>query len=239
MAPLAAAILIASFATRTAAADPVQVSGPNWAGYAATAPSGTTLSFTSAQGEWREPAVSCGAGSAGTKSAIWVGLGGFVGNGLEQIGTNANCDPRGRPAYSAWFELLPYIAYPIKAKVHPGDTLDASVTVTGYAVRLQLRNLTRRWTVIKNLTSDSPDTTSAEWIVEAPMSCSAYQCSEARLANFGSVSITDVSVATTSISGGLDDPTWSLSSIRLVAAPGAAPGPVSADGQTFSVDWTG
>jgi len=242
MAPVAATILIASFAARTAAADPVQVSGPNWAGYAATAPSGTTLSFTSAQGEWREPAVSCGAGSAGAKSAIWVGLGGFVGNGLEQIGTNANCDSRGRPAYSAWFELLPYIAYPIKAKVRPGDTLAAQVTVDGTAVRLQLQNLTRRWTVTKNLSSESPDTSSAEWIVEAPIACSAYACSPSRLANFGSVSITNVAAATTSESGALTDPAWSVAAIRLVpedatASPGAAPAPVSADGQAFSVLW--
>jgi hypothetical protein len=244
MAPVAAAILVASFAARTAVADPVQVSGPNWAGYAATAPSGTPLTFTSVHGAWREPSVSCLGGAAATASAIWVGLGGFVGSdpGLEQIGTNANCDARGRPKYFAWFEVLPYIAYPIKAKVRPGDSLAASVSVDGFAVRLQLQNRTRHWTVTKNIPSEAPDTSSAEWIVEAPMACARYQCTHARLANFGSVSITNVAVGTTSTSGALTDSSWSLTAIRLVpadpvTAPGASPGPVSADGQAFSVLW--
>ncbi len=241
--PFAAAMFAASFAARAAVADPVQQSGPNWAGYAATAPSGTPLAFTSAHGAWREPAVSCTAGSAGTASAIWVGLGGFVGPGLEQIGTNANCDSHGRPLYFAWFEVLPYIAYPIKAKVRPGDSLAASVRVDGYAVRLQLQNRTRRWTVTKNLSSEAPDTSSAEWIVEAPISCARYRCTQSRLANFASVSITNVAVGTSSTSGALTDSSWSLVAIRLSpadpgTAPGAIPGPVTADGQAFSVLWS-
>jgi hypothetical protein len=240
--PVAAAMLIASFAAQTAIADPIEESGPNWAGYAATAPSGTPLAFTSARGAWREPAVSCSGSGAGTKSAIWVGLGGFVGPGLEQIGADANCDARGRPLYFAWFEVLPYIAYPIKAKVRPGDSLAASVSVDGYAVRLQLQNRTRHWTVTKNLSSEAPDTSSAEWIVEAPTACAGYQCIQSRLANFGSVSITNVAVGTASTSGALTDSSWSVVAIRLApadpaTAPGAAPGPVSADGQAFSVLW--
>jgi hypothetical protein len=244
MAPVAAAMLIASFAAHTAVADPVQVSGPNWAGYAATAPSETPLSFTSVHGAWREPVVSCSAGGAGTASAIWVGLGGFTGSdpGLEQIGTNANCDAHGRPTYFAWFEVLPYIAYPIKAKVRPGDSLAATVSVDGFAVRLQLQNLTRRWTVTKNLSSPTPDTSSAEWIVEAPLACGAYACAPKRLANFGSVSMTNVAATTTANSGALTDPSWSVTAIRLApadptAAPGAVPAPVSADGEAFSVVW--
>jgi hypothetical protein len=240
-ASVAVAILIASFAARTAVADPVQVSGPNWAGYAATAPSETPLSFTSVHGAWREPVVSCSAGGAGTASAIWVGLGGFTGSdpGLEQIGTNANCDARGRPTYFAWFEVLPYIAYPIKAKVRPGDSLAASVSVDGYAVRLQLQNLTRHWTVTKNLSSTTPDTSSAEWIVEAPIACNAYACAPKRLANFGSVSMTNVAAVTTADSGALTDPSWSVSAIRLAnASSGATPGPLSVDGDAFTVAWT-
>ena len=199
----------------------MQVSGPNWAGYAATAPSGTPLTFTSVHGAWREPAVSCGAGDAGTASAIWVGLGGFVGSdpGLEQIGTNANCDARGRPMYFAWFEVLPYIAYPIKAKVRPGDSLAASVSVDGYAVRLQLQNRTRHWTVTKNLSSEAPDTSSAEWIVEAPMACDAYAV---RAETAGELRLgvdhergrgDDVGLPERST-----DPSWSLSAIRLAPA---------------------
>ena len=239
--PVAVAILVASLAARTAVADPVQVSGPNWAGYAATAPSGTSMTFTSVHGSWREPVVSCAAGGAGMASAIWVGLGGFISGdpGLEQIGTNANCDARGRPTYFAWFEVLPYIAYPIKAKVRPGDSLTASVSVDGYAVRLQLRNLTRRWSVTKDLSSETPDTSSAEWIVEAPIGCNAYACAPKRLANFGSVSITDLAAGTTSDSSALTDPSWSISAIRLAnATSGATPGPLSVGGDAFTVAWT-
>jgi hypothetical protein len=241
-APVAVAVVVFFAAAQAALADPQQQSSPNWAGYAVTAASGAPASFTSVHGSWREPTVSCPAGAAGTASAIWVGLGGMIGSdpGLEQIGTNANCDARGKPTYFAWFELLPYIAYQIKAKVRPGDSLAASVSVDGVSVRLQLQNLTRRWTVTKNLSTATPDTSSAEWIVEAPSVCAYSECKQARLANFGSVSMTNLAVGTTSTYGALAGAPWSLTAIRLAPAlpsAGAVPGPLSADGDAFSVLW--
>jgi len=63
----------------------------NWAGYAIT----DRKPFTSATGRWVQPAVSC-ADLSPTYSAFWVGLGGYSGNSLEQIGTETDCTANGR-----------------------------------------------------------------------------------------------------------------------------------------------
>src|SRR5262249_47344416 len=50
----------------------------NWAGYSAVTPDGAPAStFTSATGTWRQPVATCSLESAGSASAVWVGLGGY------------------------------------------------------------------------------------------------------------------------------------------------------------------
>ena len=161
--------------------------------------------------------------------------------GLEQIGTNANCDARGRPTYFAWFEVLPYIAYPITAKVRPAARSPPPSPST--AMRpVAAPDSDARWSVTKNLSSPAPEPRRRSGSSRLPLACDAYACAPKRLANFGSVSITDVVAGTTSDSSALADPSWSISAIRLApadptAAPGAVPAPVSADGEAFSVLW--
>jgi len=261
-------VVAAAAVAPSARAEPAALVSPYWGGYAVTAPAGTPTSFTQVQGTWTEPAVTC---TAGTKSAasIWVGLGGFVtgSTGLEQIGTNANCGANGRPSYFAWFELFPFVAYPIKARVHAGDTLSASVHARVDDVVLRLRNATRRWTVTKTHTwaTPNPDLSSAEWIVEVPQSCHGIVCTSTRLSEFGSLTMTDIAAATTAGSTTLAAVPWSVSAISLVpgpprtwridddpdagtivpaaspegagSAPGATPGPLSADGSSFTLAW--
>jgi Peptidase A4 family len=265
---LAALAVGASFPLR-AAADPVPVTGPNWAGYAVTAPAGTTTAFTAVRGRWTEPAVRCGTDAAGTSSVIWVGLGGFLPGSpaLEQIGTTARCDAHGVPRHEAWFEFWPYPSYPINVRVRVGDAIGASVEVTGWSVRLQLRDITRRWSTTKTISSLVPDLSSAEWIVEAPQACVRTECSSTRLAEFDPLVMTELSAATTDTTAGLVGSQWTVSAISLlpgqppssgtsadpaslvavepatreatrVASPRATPGEPSPDGRSFTVIWS-
>lgn len=261
-----ASLVVAASVAPAASADPISLVSPNWAGYAVTQRSDTPTTFTQVQGSWTEPAVTCGTTGMPTAAAIWVGLGGFIpgATGGEQIGTSANCSANGRPSYSAWFELLPYIAYPIKARIHPGDAVSASVGARGDNVVLRLRNSTRHWTVTKTLTWATPDLSSAEWIVEAPGSCHQYDCTSTRLADFGSVTMSGLATSTTAGSRTPADADWTLSAISLVpgpatssriadtrdddghtapapapdraaVGPGASPGPLSPDGSSFTI----
>src|SRR5204863_219937 len=83
-------------------------------------------------GSWVQPATTCKAGSS-AYSAFWVGLGGFADGltSLEQTGTESDCTLDGTPRYSAWYEILPAPAIPLKLVVRPGDTISASVAVSG------------------------------------------------------------------------------------------------------------
>jgi Peptidase A4 family len=236
-------------------ADP-QVSS-NWAGYAvsATNPDGTPVQYTDVTGSWVQPAVTCTPGQE-SYSAFWVGLGGFSADSqaLEQIGTESNCDARGNAVYDAWYEIVPAPSIPMKMVVRPGDRITAAVLVQGGTqVILQLTNNTRRVRITKRVTVTEPDLTSAEWIAEAPSSCTSQgRCSTLPLANFGSMSFTRSAATGGAHAGTISDPAWNASSIELAersiggldpsftqnrSSSGAAPSELSADGRGFSVAW--
>jgi hypothetical protein len=252
----AAAILLAGSTLALAASAPAAVT-PNWAGYVVTSPAGARASFTRVAGVWTEPTVSCTDEDAGTASAIWVGLGGYRPGArkLEQVGTNANCEAAARPSYFAWFEVVPYPATTIPLAVRPGDTIAASVAVLPGTARLRVENRTRGWTFARDITWASPDTSSAEWVVEAPATCVRFSCSEPRLADFGSVTIREASFVGDGRAGTLARGEWKTTRVEL--APGlmrvptfnpdaptpprqratsrATPGPVVGNGTAFTV----
>jgi hypothetical protein len=247
-----------SFAPLRATATEVSA---NWAGYVVTG-SGTT--YTSVTGTWRQPTVSCGAADAGAASAFWVGLGGYAtsSQALEQTGTSADCDETtGRPAYYAWYELVPSPSVKIKnLKIFPGDVITTSVNMLDSStVLVQVKDRTRGTVFTKKLPFTSPDLTSAEWIAEAPSSCdSSSRCRPIPLSNFGSVDFTKIAALGNGIGGTLtSNPGWTATSINLVAdgrrgffpgpdtfarvtatSAGAVTGDTSADGRGFTVQWS-
>jgi hypothetical protein len=230
----------------------------NWAGYAVngTSTSGVATSFTDVTASWVQPKVTCTAGKA-SYSAFWVGLGGFSSESeaLEQIGTESNCDPSGRAVYGAWYELVPAPSVPIRMVVRPGDRITAAVLVQGTQVTLQLTNATRRARVTQRVIVPQPDPSSAEWIAEAPSTCTAAgSCRTLPLANFGSVSFTRAAATGDAHAGTIADPTWVGTPILLAESAsggfgpfstdqpsssrsGATPGTLSADGRSFAVSW--
>ena len=187
----------------------------NWAGYAAHGPA---ASFRQVSGSWRQPSVSCTPGRQ-SYSSYWVGLGGYSqnSNALEQIGTEADCGAQGNVTLSAWYELVPAAAVPINMTIRPGDTMFASVTVSGHRVLVSLDDATRGRAFSKTLSSGSIDVTSAEWIVEAPSSCfGSGACTVLPLANFALAAFTGASAQSTAgHSGSVSDPAWGATRIDL------------------------
>jgi hypothetical protein len=245
-----------SFAARSAA--DAQVSS-NWAGYAAIAPDGAAVAFANVTGTWTVPRVKCTEGRSDAV-AFWVGLGGYsdTSQSLEQLGTAARCDGAGSaPTYFAWWEIVPAASVPIRLKVKPGDVINAAVAVNGQKVAMSLKDLTRktRFSKVQTVAQDL-DVTSAEWIAEAPASCTTIdQCHVLKLSNFGAVTFTGIAATGNSHPGTLADETntWVTTPIELIAdgsgssfldqsdplgsAVGAVPGEVSADGRSFGVTW--
>jgi hypothetical protein len=251
----ALASITAGLGTLAAPAGAATVSG-NWAGYVAQPHASAGSRFSSVSGTWRQPAVTCTPGRQ-SYSAVWVGLGGYgeSASSLSQIGTDANCSAGGRASYASWLELLPADPVELKLKVRPGDVISASVTTRGTRVTLRMRNLTTGARFNSTRHYAHPDTSTAEWIVEAPSTCSsATVCTTLALANFATVPFSGASATAHGRTGTLLDPRWSTSALELrqgsseVSRPGAAvvrvggsvvratPSPVSASG-AFSVSW--
>ena len=164
-------------------------------------------------------------------AAFWVGLGGYAttSQALEQIGTDADCSRSGKPTYYAWYELVPEPPVNLKTfKINAGDTITTSVNVTGSTVLLQLKNRTRGTVFTKRVTTSNLDLTSAEWIAEAPSSCTSGGCTPVPLANFGNVAFSRIATIGNAHGGTLTDPSWSAVPIQLVPKArggGFFPGP--------------
>jgi hypothetical protein len=244
---LAVAALASLGGASAASADTAQSS--NWAGYAVHR---SGVQFKKVSGTWTQPQATCTPGQA-TYSAAWVGIGGFDVDSpaLEQIGTESDCTVSGRAVSSAWFELVPAASRAVRLTVKPGDRMRAGVTITGGEVTLTLTNLTRHRSFTKRLHPAVVDTTSAEWILEAPSVCSSSSsCQTLPLADFGSTGFTAAAATSTSgHRGTIDDRRWETTRIRLAAtgrafvsdsstpAAAAVPSSLSASGSAFTVTY--
>jgi hypothetical protein len=245
------AVLLAFAVPTDADAATRAVSSSNWAGYAVSKPG---VRFRRVAGTWVQPAATCTPG-ARRYSAYWVGIGGFhsTSSALEQIGTQVDCSSLGQAVYSAWYELVPAASVHVALPVHPGDTVSASVTMSGRTVKLYLANRTTGAVFYKQLSARHVDKTSAEWIVEAPSTCDPTSCQPLPLANFGSASISGANATTTDgRRGAIADPAWATTAITLspyadrtigsaLPLPGsvaqATPGDLSAGGDSFTVTY--
>ena len=215
---LALAAPVASADTRNSA---------NWSGYAAHR---SGVKFTRVSGSWTQPSATCTPGHR-TYSAFWVGLGGYSlnSNSLEQIGTEVDCSASGAVRSTAWYELVPAGSRAIHIAVQPGDAMTADVVVVGHDVTVELRDITRQRSFVKRLHAKTIDTTSAEWIAEAPSECvSDTACETLPLADFGTATFTSALAQTTTHHvGSVSDPRWGYTSLRLL--PGGSRFVVASD----------
>lgn len=253
----ALAALLLAFSAGGARADATPEISSNWAGYAAIAADpAVPVAFTDVTATWRQPRGTCTVGRA-SSSAFWVGLGGYdpASTALEQIGTAVECDGQGRtPSHYAWWEVVPAASVQIPLRIAPGDTVTAAVLVDGQKVVLSLTNVTRKTRFSKVLTVTQPlDTSSAEWIAEAPSTCSSFtRCRVLPLTNFGTVTFSRIAAIGNGHPGTLTDASWRATPIELIAngradalfggdvlgpGVGAVPGGSGANGRGFSVAW--
>jgi hypothetical protein len=146
----------------------------------------------------------------------------------------------------------------VSMAVHPGDHITSKVTVDGTSVTVSLNNTTTGGSFSKTLQMSSPDTSSAEWIAEAPSSCQQglSSCTPLPLTDFGSMTFTGSSATTTDgHTGTISDSDWTSSAVTLSpgasssgfgdtqfasqeTGAGATPSSLSSDGSSFSVAWS-
>ena len=187
-----------------------QVGSDNWSGYADI--NGT---YSSVSSTWTEPSVSCtqSSGSGGflglfgtaggyntTYSSFWVGLDGYASSSVEQTGTAADCTGSG-PTYYAWWEMFPAGENQLSSTQYPvsaGDTMTGTVTSTSASsYTLSLTDAQHHWTFSMPVSGSSYARSSAEWVAEAPSSCSLLFCSALPLSNFGQVTFSNARATST------------------------------------------
>ncbi|HWE82397.1 MAG TPA: G1 family glutamic endopeptidase [Gaiellaceae bacterium] len=259
--PAGAASVVNGRASLTAQADVSQ----NWAGYVATGPGSTSttaspnMNYTDVTGQWVQPKAVCTPGSP-TSVAIWVGLGGYseTSQELEQTGTSADCNEKGKASYYLWYELVPANSVNIDSlKIRPGDVIASVVKVNGTDVLVQVIDRSRKTRFTRHLTMATPDLTSAEWIVEAPSECrESGFCSQLALTNFGSVNFTRSFAIGNNVPAAISGSGWVTTALQLVprghrffggenetstsagyGSAGAVPTALSTDGAGFGITW--
>jgi Peptidase A4 family len=201
----------------------------NWAGYAAI-----NSTFDDVKGSWTQPAATCNGKS--TYSSFWLGLDGYSSNTVEQLGTEADCS-KGKPVYYAWWETFPDPSRPIsRFVVTPGVTYTAEVQNVAGDLTLTLSGGGNQpFSLTTGVGAAS--LSSAEWIAEAPSTCSKSGCRELSLTNFGTVNFSGASTN----GGPIDDTAWSFDPLTMVTGNGtvkAAPSSLDATGSAFSVTWS-
>ncbi|HWE58379.1 MAG TPA: G1 family glutamic endopeptidase [Solirubrobacteraceae bacterium] len=192
----------------------------NWAGYVVTP--NDDSGFSAVSGQWTEPKVACTANSQPTYSAYWVGLGGGgeQSSALEQIGTQSDCSSAGQAAYYAWYELVPSAPVKLSLNVRAGDSIWARTAVDGDKVSLFITDQTthQTWSKTLTMTSATPDTSTAEWVAEAPSECAGGtvgSCTPLPLANFGTATFKDAHATSAGHTGSIDDSHWAAEAIEL------------------------
>src|ERR1700744_504980 len=245
-------------ASASAATDVQQAKSENWSGYVSGA-GGQGTQFKDVSGSWVVPTAKCTAAGEPTYSAFWVGLGGAGDTeALEQTGTETNCSAEGTASYYAWYELVPKAPVRVDLPVSAGDHISSKVTVDGTSVSIWLSDETSGQTFSKTLSMSDPDTSSAEWIAEAPSQCdgSVSSCTPLPLTDFGTAQFTSSSATDTDgHTGPISDPEWAATAVTLSpdagsmgfqgasfsstgSSGGATPSALSDDGAAFSVAYS-
>jgi len=223
------------------------VTSDNWSGYAVL---GAVGSVTAAKASWTVPTVTCGGSrhSASAYSSFWVGIDGYSSSTVEQTGTDSDCSGS-EPVYYAWYEFYPNPSYEASLTIKPGDRISAEVSYAGGEFTITITDVTSGKSFSKSAQVSSAQRSSAEWIAEAPSSCTRRGCSVLPLADFGTVDfgedytgVSGTCYATVSgVTAAIGSFGANVSEITMVSnsgAPEAVPSGFSAaDGSSFSIAW--
>ncbi|MGH3157687.1 MAG: G1 family glutamic endopeptidase [Streptosporangiaceae bacterium] len=137
-----------------------QHSDQTWGGYAVTGQG----PYTRITGSWNVPTMNCTHG--GGDASPWIGIDGWSNNTVEQIGIDLDCKS-GVGSYHPWVEMYPGPSDYFSETVHAGDTLTASVSVSGRTWTLTETDSDAGWTKTFHRTpKNAPKKASAEAILE-------------------------------------------------------------------------
>jgi len=122
----------------------------------------------------------------------------------------------GQTSYSAWYELVPSAEVALPLTIHAGDHMTGRVTVNGTSVTIYLSDQTTGQSVTRSLQMSNPDTSSAEWIAEAPAAEQPDGSAQVLpLADFGKVTFTNASATAGGHTGSIADPAWAVAQVDL------------------------
>ena len=219
----------------------------NWSGYEASNP-GAPITVSAVSGSFVVPTVTCSPGE-NSYSSEWVGIDGFTSATVEQDGVASGCE-NGSPTDYAWYEMYgdsnlnggnSVELFPTSYPVSPGDTITASVSVTGDNWTLSLDDPTQNWTFSTVVSFAGAAQSSAEWIEERPAICDGGSCALTALSNFGTATFTNASAtvngSSDSIAAASGEPIamWDDDATALLAVPSA----LNVTGESFNDTWEG
>jgi hypothetical protein len=178
----------------------------------------------------------------------WVGIDGAGSSTVEQDGTATNC-AGATPQYNAWYEMYGdasvnngYMVTLSTSMYHvsPGDSMTSSVLLSGSQWTLKVVDNSAGWTFSTIISSPNPApaAVSAEVITESPGVCSG-SCSEASLADFGTVTFTNISISSSTTGTG----SFTSGNVNAIECNDSnndvmmSPGILSGGGTSFTDTW--
>jgi hypothetical protein len=203
---------------------------PNWSGYVAESPSGPQPgSVTAVAGSWVVPTVT-GLQGTSSYSSAWVGIDGFNGSTVEQVGTEQDFT-NGVPTYRAWWEMYSTGDKQLEQvitgmTISPGDSITALVQYMtsgshGGQFFLSIMDNSRPndafaiYTTSAAYQNPLAQRSTAEWIVEAPTNALTNQTDE--LANFGTVTFTNATATINGQIGPINSAQWQSTPVNMVS----------------------
>jgi len=211
------------------------ISSTNWAGYAVTG-----SSFTSVLGSWIVPQFHCDK-TPNSGSGVFVGIDGYNNNGdLKAIGTASNCVGT-QTQYYAWYEFSPTRSGKITSvPVKTGDLIFAEVSYAGTEFTVMIHDITQGTFFTKSVVTTGAPRSSAEWIVGKIVAFTNLMDFGEVSSGFDYTSITDTDWATdSSVSGPISDFGSKKVKITMVTSgvTEATPTALTTDGSSFTVSW--
>ena len=217
----------------------------NWCGYvvASSFPNQGKYAVSSISGSWIVPSMK--PAPTDTYCSMWIGIDGYGGPTVQQIGTQHTLF-QGQYVNYAWYEMFPapsnqIVGFPVEV----GDQITASVVyvfignvlpLTSDLFIMRITNDTKRmYSIIPIITQTNMDRSCAEWVVEAP-----WLNKTLPLSNFGTAFMFNCSAVINNVSGGINNPAWAYEKVTMGTPEGvikAIASGLSLDGKSFSVTW--
>ncbi len=190
----------------------------NWSGYAeqTSLNSPQSAAVTAVGGTWAVPAVT---GTATGYSSVWVGIDGYSSPTVEQLGTEEDISS-GKPVYYAWYEMYPSNSVIIPSSrmaIAPGDIITAEVSYNAGVFTLAMMDTPKNGGPVEFFSitqkASRAQTSSAEWIVEAPSSSNVLP-----MANFGTVNFSNAYATISGRTGPIDSSSGQAAQIDMLTS---------------------